>query len=185
MAVLKRATLIQGSIAVVMIVGLLGFSTFARWYEDWMREYGPGWKEKPWTFAADSFGTGRIWRDGDLQVFVRVKRRWGGDCDLGITKDDEVDRLSDMLLLDPKAAATGEGRRVRITDLFGRSRLYRIAGANGQPAFAEAIVVNYECDLVTALIAAPADDEAERKRARLFIESNKVQVWVNKTLEPN
>lgn len=185
MAVLKRATLIQGSIAIAMVVGLLGFSTFAQWYEDWMREFGPGWKEKPWTFAADSFGTGRTWRDGDLQVFVRVKRRWGGDCDLGITTDEEVDRLSDVRLLDPNGKATGEGRRARITDLFGRSRLYRIAGADGRPIVAEAIVVNYECELVTALIAAPADDEAERKRARLFIESNKVQVWVNKTLEPN
>lgn len=185
MAVLKRSTLIQGAIAIAMIVGFLGFSTFARWYEDWIREFGPGWKEKPWTLAADSFDAGRTWRDGDLQVFVRVKRRWGGDCDLGITTDEEVDRLSDVRLLDPQAKPAGDGRRARLTDLFGRSRLYRIAGADGRTAVAEAIVVNYECDLVTAVIAAPADDEAERKRARQFVESNKVQVWVNKTLEPH
>ncbi|MFM8532838.1 MAG: hypothetical protein ACKOEC_04525 [Acidimicrobiia bacterium] len=180
---LKRATVIQGSIAIVMVVGLLGFSTFAKWYEDWMREFGPGWKEKPWTFAADSFGAGRTWRDGDLQVFVRVKRRWGGDCDLGITTDEEVDRLSDVRLLDPEAKAMGDGRRARITDLFGRSRLYRISGPDGRPAIGEAFAVSYECDLVIALIAAPTDNEAERQRARLFVESNKVQVWVNKLLE--
>lgn len=183
MAVLKRSTLIQGSIAIVMVLGLLGFSTFAKWYEDWMREFGPGWKEKPWTFAADSFGPGRSWRDGALQVFVRVKRRWGGDCDLGITTDEEVDRLSDIRLLDPDNRATGESRRARITDLFGRSRLYRIAGADGRSGVAEAIIVNHECDLVTALIASPLDDETERKRARLFVESNTVQIWVNKLLE--
>lgn len=189
MAVLKRGTLIQGSIAIATIVGLLGFSTFSKWYEVWMKEFGPGWKEKPWTFAADSFGTGRTWRDGEAQVFVRVKRRWGGDCDLGITTDEEVDRLSDIALLDSHAKATGEGWRARLTDLFGRGRLYRLAGANDRPgaaaAIAEAIVVSYECDLVTALIALPSDDQAERKRARLFIESNTVQVWVNKTLEPH
>lgn len=189
MAVLKRGTLIQGSIAIAMIVGLLGFSTFSRWYEAWMKEFGPGWKEKPWTFAADSFGPGRTWRDGEAQVFVRVKRRWGGDCDLGITTDEEVDRLSDIVLLDPDAKAAGEGWRARLTDLFGRGRLYRLTGANDRPvaagAIAEAIVVSYECDLVTALIALPSDDQAERKRARLFVESNTVQVWVNKTLEPH
>ena len=182
MPVLKRSTLIQGSIAIVMVVGLLGFSTFARWYETWMKEFGPGWKEKPWTPATDSFGAGRIWRDSDLQVLVRVKRRWGGDCDLGITTDGEVDRLSDVTLLDADAKATGDGRRTRLTDLFGRSRRYRIAGANEQPAFVEALAVSYECDLVTALIVSPVDDEAAYKRARQFIESNTVQVWVNKTL---
>lgn len=189
MAVLKRGTLIQGSIAIATIVGLFGFSTFSKWYEAWMKEFGPGWKEKPWTFAADSFGTGRTWRDGEAQVFVRVKRRWGGDCDLGITTDEEVDRLSDIALLDSHAKAAGEGWRARLTDLFGRGRLYRLAGANDRPGaaadIAEAIVVSYECDLVTALIALPSDDQAERKRARLFIESNTVQVWVNKTLEPH
>jgi hypothetical protein len=191
--VLKRGTLIQGSVAIATIVGLFGFSTFSKWYEAWMKEFGPGWREKPWTFAADSFGTGRTWRDGDTQVFVRVKRRWGGDCDLGITTDTEVDRLSDITLLDPRARPAGEGWRARLTDLFGRGRLYRVTGANGQPAAAgtaaeataEAIVVSYECDLVTALIALPADDQAERKRARLFIESNTVQVWVNRILETN
>ena len=189
MAVLKRGTLIQGSVAIATIVGLLGFSTFSKWYEAWMKEFGPGWREKPWTLATDSFGTGRTWRDGDIQVFVRVKRRWGGDCDLGITTDAEVDRLSDIALLDPRARAAGEGWRARLTDLFGRGRLYRLTGANAQPpaaeAVAEAIVVSYECDLVTALIALPSDDPDERKRARLFIESNTVQVWVNKILEPH
>ena len=188
MAVLKRGTLIQGSVAIATIVGLLGFSTFSKWYEAWMKESGPGWREKPWTLAADSFGTGRTWHDGDVQVFVRVKRGWGGDCDLGITKDEEVDRLSDIALLDPRARATGEGWRARLTDLFGRGRLYRLAEPDGRSAnaepVAEVIVVSYECDLVTALIALPSDDPAERKRARLFIESNTVQVWVNKTLEP-
>ncbi len=189
MAVLKRGTLIQGSVAIATIAGLLGFSTFSKWYEAWMKEFGPGWREKPWTLATDSFGTGRTWRDGDIQVFVRVKRRWGGDCDLGITTDAEVDRLSDIALLDLRARATGEGWRARLTDLFGRGRLYRLAEPDGRSAnaepVAEAIVVSYECDLVTALIALPSDDPAERKRARLFIESNTVQVWVNKTLEPH
>ena len=76
-----------------------------------------------------------------------------------------------------------------LTDLFGRGRLYRLAGPDGRSAnaepVAEVIVVSYECDLVTALIALPSDDPDERKRARLFIESNTVQVWVNKILEPH
>ena len=75
MAVLKRGTLIQGSVAIATIAGLLGFSTFSKWYEAWMKEFGPGWREKPWTLATDSFGTGRTWRDGDIQVFVRVDRK--------------------------------------------------------------------------------------------------------------
>ena len=79
---------------------------------------------------------------------------------------DLRDRLSDIALLDSHAKATGEGWRARLTDLFGRARLYRLAGANDRPgaaaAIAEAIVVSYECDLVTALIALP-----DRKSTRL------------------
>ena len=48
---------------------------------------------------------------------------------------------------------------------------------------AEGIAVNHRCDLVTAIVLGNVTDEKVRKQAHLFIESNTVQVWVNKQLE--
>ena len=40
---LKQRTLIQALLAATFVVGLLGFSSFAHWYQAWMDEWGPGW----------------------------------------------------------------------------------------------------------------------------------------------
>jgi hypothetical protein len=39
------------------------------------------------------------------------------------------------------------------------------------------------CDLVVAMVIGRIEDEAVRKEAHLFIESNAVQIWLNKILE--
>ena len=77
--------------------------------------------------------------------------------------------------------APGPGNRIRITDLFGRSRLYRHKMHNGATRLAEGIVVAYKCDLLVAIVDGNITDK--RKMAHQFLESNTVQVWVNKQLE--
>jgi hypothetical protein len=77
----------------------------------------------------------------------------------------------------------GPGSRIRITDLFGRSRLYRHRMRNGATRLAEGIVVAYKCDLVVAIVDGNMADPEQRRMAHRFLESNTVQIWVNKQLE--
>ncbi len=100
-----------------------------------------------------------------------------------MVSDTEVDQVTDIDLLDEKFAPLKDGSRVRITDLLGRARLYRLNLKGGKTQLAEGIAVSYKCDLVVAIILGKVDDEPTRKFAHAFLESNKVQVWVNQQLE--
>ena len=179
---LARRTLIHALLAATLVVGLVGFSTFAQWYKTWMDEFGPGWHATAWPFLRDGFPPGRAWRNGDVTVYVRPKLGFCGNCDTGVVEDSEVDQVTDIDLLDEKFTPVGAGSRIRITDLFGRSRLYNIATRDGTRT-AWAIAVNYKCDLIVALVVGKVDNPAARQEARAFLESNTVQVWLNRQLE--
>jgi hypothetical protein len=180
---LARRTLIQGAVAGAIVAGLAGYSTVARWYAAWLDEYGPGWKPMAWPFGRDAFPAGRAWRNGEVEVYVRPKLGFCGNCDTGVVADSEVDQVTDVDLFDPRFEPHSEGKRIRITDLFGRARLYKVKGRDGKPTLAEGIAVSMNCDLVVAMVVGKIEDEAVRKEAHLFIESNAVQIWLNKILE--
>jgi hypothetical protein len=179
----NRQTLIRGLLALLLVAGLAGFSAAGRWYADWLREFGPGWHEMAWPFPPDLFPPGRAWRNGDTRVYVRPKLDLCLNAERGVADDAELDRVSDIGLLDAAFVPLNEGARVRITDLSGRARLYRLRDRDGQPVLAEALAVSLDCDLVVAAIVGKVDDPAVRREAHLFLESNTVQVWLNRILE--
>ena len=179
-----RLTIVEGVLAVLLVIFLAGYSTAAEWYEAWLRDYGPGWHETAWPFPRDAFPAGKGWRNDDLRVYVRPKLGFCGNCETGVVEDSEVDRVTDIDLLDENFTPVADGTKVRITDLAGRARLYRLKGKDGKPVLAEGIAVSLNCDLVVAIVVGNRlDDPAVRKQAHEFIESNTVQVWVNKILE--
>ena len=121
--------------------------------------------------------------EGGLEIYIRPKLGFCGNCDTGVVEDSEVDRVTDIDLLDENFKPLQAGSRIRITDLLGRSRLYRLKMKNGSERLAEAIAVSHNCDLVVAIVIGNVADEATRKTAHQFIESNKVQVKLNQQLE--
>ena len=180
-----RLTIIEIVLSALLVVGLLGYSTFVKWYEDWMAEYGPGWHQMAWPFPRDAFPPGHAWRNDDMRVYVRPKLGFCGNCDTGVVDDYEVDRVTDIDLLDPDFVPLTVGSQLHLTDLPGRGRIYKLKlkGKDGQPLLAEGIAVSMNCDLVVAIVVGKVDDPAVRREAHLFLESNTVQVWVNKILE--
>jgi hypothetical protein len=181
----NRLTIIEIALSVLLLVGLFGYSTFVHWYEEWMAEYGPGWHQMAWPFPRDAFPPGRAWRNDEMRVYVRPKLGFCGNCDTGVVDDYEVDRVTDIDLLDPDFAPVADGKQLHITDLAGRGRVYRLKakGKDGQPLLAEGIAVSLKCDLVVAIVVGKVDDPTVAKEAHRFLESNTVQVWVNKILE--
>ncbi|CAN5676925.1 hypothetical protein BH11PSE3_BH11PSE3_26480 [soil metagenome] len=180
---LGRRTIIQMSLAAGLVAGLGGLAVLAERRVALGPTDAAGFRPIAWPFPADAWPSGRAWSGNDLDVYVRMKPDLCGDCEAGVTTDEAVDQVVDIDRLDPRFAPAGPGRRIRITDLFGRARLYRHRMRNGAPRLAEGIVVNHQCDLVVAIIDGNMADEAKRRMAHRFLESNTVQVWLNQQLE--
>ena len=180
----SRLTIVEGVLSILLVLGLAGYSKVADWYEAWLREWGPGWHEIAWPFPRDAFPPGKAWRNDDLRVYVRPKLGFCGNCDTGVVEDSEVDRVTDIDLIDADFRPVQDGARVRITDLFGRARLYRLKAGDGRQVLAEALAVSLKCDLVVAIaVGDRLGEPAVRKEVHEFIESNTVQVWLNGILE--
>lgn len=180
---LSRRTLWLASAAVAVLLALAGLSAYAHWLLSQERDDPDGWREIAWPFPRDGFPAGKAWRGHGLEVYVRPKLGFCGNCDTGVVEDSEVDRVTDVDLLDEHFAPLAEGKSIHITDLKGRARLYRLRMARGRTRTAEAIAVAYKCDLVVAIVLGNVEDDATRMLAHRFIESNKVQVSVNRALE--
>ncbi|WP_422001014.1 hypothetical protein [Reyranella sp.] len=183
MARLQRRTMIQLGLGGGLLAGLAGLAVVAGQRTALGPTDAAGFHPVPWPFAADAWPDGRAWASESLDVYVRLKQGLCSDCETGIVSDEAVDRAVDIDRLDPRFRAAGPGQRVRITDLFGRARLYRHRRRNGSPRLAEGIVVAYRCDLVVAIVDGNMADPALRRTAHRFLESNTVQVWVNRLLE--
>jgi hypothetical protein len=181
----RRRTVIQAALAASLVVGLGVLAEIARKRVALGPTDGAGWRPIEWPFPRDGWPPGRAWRNRDgIEVYVRPKLGFCANCDTGVVTDEEVDRVTDIDLLDERFVPVQDGSRIRITDLLGRARLYRFQTRLGSEEVAEGIAVAYKCDLVVAIVAGDdVSDEAVRKRAHKFLESNTVQVWVNQQLE--
>jgi hypothetical protein len=180
---LKRRTVVQVSLGGALLAGLAGLAAIGKERVALGPTDGAGWRPVAWPFPRGGWPPGRAWRRDTTDVYVRPKLGFCGNCDTGVVTDEEVDRVTDIDLLDERFTPVREGSRIRITDLFGRARLYKYKLKNGAQRFAEGIAVSYKCDLVVAVIVGNVTDEKERKSAHRFLESNTVQVWVNQQLE--
>jgi hypothetical protein len=177
----RRRAVLQASIAGALVAATAGLATIA--HERFVP--GPadeqGWRPIAWPFPRDGFPPGRAWRRGTTEVYVRPKLGFCGNCDTGVVTDDEVDRVTDVDLLDQRFAPVNEGRFVRIGALPGRSRLYRFG--TGRPHHAEGIAVSQKCDLIVAVIAGDPADQQERTAAYRFLDSGTVQGWISERLD--
>lgn len=180
---LSRRTILQTSLAGSMVAGLAGLAAFANFYPKPDRdEEITGWRRIAWPFPRDAFPAGRAWKRDDTEVYIRPKLGFCGNCDTGVVEDSEVDRVTDIDLLDEHFTPLREGKRIQITDLEGRARLYRVK-KSGRERIAQGIAVAYKCDLVVAIVVGPVADDATLKTAHRFLETNTVQVWINAVLE--
>jgi hypothetical protein len=183
MALVARRTVMKMYLGAGMVAGLAGLAYLAEERVALGPTDGKGFRPIRWPFPADAWPPGRAWTGHDLDFYVRLKFDICSDCETGVISDEAVDRVIDIDRLDPRFMPVGPGNRIRITDLFGRSRLYRHRMHNGAPRLAEGIVVAYKCDLLVAIVDGDMADPDKRKMAHRFLESNTVQVWVNTQLE--
>lgn len=178
---MKRRTLVRTSLAAGLTAGMVAFGLSKD--EQPLPDKDLPWRPTSWPFARDAWPQGRGWRRGTLEVYVRPKLGFCGNCESGVTTDEEVDRVTDVDLLDQRFAPAREGLAVRVGALSGRARLYRYQLANGSARHAEGIAVSQKCDLLIAVIAGNLLDERERSAAYRHLESSAVQDWISEQLE--
>jgi hypothetical protein len=180
---ISRRTIVQTSLAGGIVATLAGLAAFANWFpKPDPDERATGWRRIAWPFPRDAFPPGRAWAREGTEVYVRPKLGFCSNCETGVVDDSEVDRVSDIDLLDERFEPVRPGRRIQITDLVGRARLYRIR-RGGRERLAQGIAVSNRCDLVVAIVVGQVDDDAIARQAHRFIETNTVQVWLNALLE--
>lgn len=179
---LSRQTRIYIALALLQVAGLAAIA----WYAERQVALGPtdskGWRPFTWPFSPQDAPVGRAYSGDDHDIYVWLTLR-DGDCPEGIATDEALEREVDVRLLDPRFRPVGPGEKVRVTDLFGRTRVYVHKRHNGALRYGEATAIAYKCDVITAIIDGNARDPALRRTAREFLESNTVQVWILKQLE--
>ncbi len=180
---LKRRAVVRASIAGGLVAATAGLATIAHERLAPGPADDEGWRPIAWPFPRDGWPPGRAWRHGTTEVYVRPKLGFCGNCDTGVVTDEEVDRVTDVDLLDERFAPAREGSAVRVGPLPGRARLYHYKLTSGALRHAEGIAVSRKCDLVVAVIAGNLADEQQRASAHRFLESSTVLIWVNQQLE--
>ena len=183
MARLQRRTMIHLGLGAGLLAGLAGLAVVAGRRAALGPTDAAGFRPVAWPFPGDAWPVGRAWSSDTLDVYVRLKQDLCSDCQSGVVSDEAVDRAVDIDRLDPRFQPDGPGSRIRITDLFGRARLYRHRRRNGSPRWPRASPSPTAATswLPSSTATWPIRRCAGRRIASS--NSNTVQVWLNRQLE--
>ena len=141
---------------------------------------GPGsgeWQEITWPFPRDGWPAGKAFRSGEVEVYVRPKIGFC-NCNAGVADDDEVDRVADLDLISQHFAPLEAGTAVRVADMAGRLRPYRLAMSDGSRHSAIGIAVSRRCDLMVAVAKGSGDAAGVQRTALDILGSDKMSNWM-------
>jgi hypothetical protein len=148
----------------------------------------PAWNETPWPFPMDQWGKGKAYRckssdcGAEVSVYVRAKIGFC-NCTTGVSDDEELDRISDYDLLGSNPVAFEPGRPITIGWMKGRSRAFRVGGAQAAGPSALSIGFNDRCDAIVATAVLGREQTAALEPAVMeFLNSKTVLQWVGVTL---
>ncbi len=140
------------------------------------------WREIAWPFPRDGWPAGRAFRcDGcvaaPIELYVRPKLGFC-NCDTGVADDDKVDRVADLDLISARFVPLQPGKVVRVADLYGRARTYRLEMADGARHAAIGIAVSHRCDLLVAMAQGGARADALEHAALRFLTTGEMKQWM-------
>jgi hypothetical protein len=105
------------------------------------------------------------------------------NCALGVSDDEEVDRVTDLDLISARFRPVAAGKPVHIAGLAGRSRSYALEMPDGAARAAAGIALSHSCDAVVAIAQGKSANAAGLERAALDLLSSKaVTAWLNSAL---
>jgi hypothetical protein len=145
-------------------------------------EIRPAWTEFKWPFLLDQWGVGRAFvckpTDCGVEVKIYLRPKVGFcKCTTGVDDDDELERVSDIGLINKKTAVLGPGRPVEVAWMNGRSRRYEVAGSTEDQMLS--IAFNDQCDVIVAFATFQRENRDAIEQAVIaFLNSDRVLRWV-------
>src|SRR4029078_13247178 len=94
----------------------------------------PVWTEIAWPFPNDPWGKGKAFRckaadcAAEVNIYLRAKIGFC-NCTTGVCYDEDLARMGDLFLVG-EVWPLGQGRRIGIASMKGRSRAYSINARN-------------------------------------------------------
>jgi hypothetical protein len=148
----------------------------------------PVWNEVKWPFPLDQWGLGQAYRCAaadcgvDVSLYLRAKVGFC-NCATGVADDAELDRVGDLELYSDKWAGLADGAEIKVGQMSGRSRPYRVEMRYSRPVYAHAIGFNDKCDVAVAtVVAEQAQLKAAERLALDFLNSERVLRWAEREL---
>lgn len=95
----------------------------------------PGWSSIQWPFPIDAWPEGRAFHCGfeecgmDVDLYIRPKIGFC-DCYRGVSDDDEIDRVGDLVVLSETYAPLSAGTAVNLGNIRGRARHFAVYAPN-------------------------------------------------------
>jgi hypothetical protein len=145
-------------------------------------EISPVWTEFKWPFLLDQWGVGRAFvcepKECGVEVNVYLRPKIGFcKCATGVDDDDELQRVSDIGLINDRPIVLGPGRPIEVGWMKGRSRRYGLAGSTEGQILS--IAFNDECDVIVAVATLqPVNQDAIEQAVIAFLNSDRVIRWV-------
>jgi len=174
-----------GSWALVAILLLAGAaSEVAQAYEGSLA----AWNEISWPFPHDAWETGRAFMckseacGGEVTLYVRPKIGFC-NCATGISDDDEVDRVTDLDLIDPDFKPLGDGKPIEAAGMPGRARHYTGHLRDGSGRKLMGIALSRKCDVVVAIAQSISFDRIDEQIAFDFLSSPPIRSWIEAGLD--
>ncbi|HEV7635757.1 MAG TPA: hypothetical protein VGO54_10030 [Bradyrhizobium sp.] len=168
------------AVAICMLTGVAGYPH--------ARPETEGWREIAWPFPRDGWPAGRAFRcaveacNGEVDVYLRPKAGFC-NCEGGVADDDEVDRVADLDLINPRFVAREPGRVIRLADMPGRLRSYDLARVDGSRHSAIGIAVSRRCDLLVAVGQGEGTAADVQRAALAFLGSGNMTRWMTAAMD--
>jgi hypothetical protein len=145
-------------------------------------EISPVWTEFKWPFLLDQWGVGRAFvckpTECGVEVNVYLRPKIGFcKCATGVDDDDELERVSDIGLINDRPIVLGPGRPIEVAWMNGRSRRYGLASSIEDQLLS--IAFNDRCDVIVAVATLQrVNQDAIEKAVIAFLNSDRVIHWV-------
>jgi hypothetical protein len=143
-----------------------------------------GWSAIRWPFPVDAWPEGRAFHCGieecgmEVDFYIRPKIGFC-DCYRGVSDDDEIDRVGDLVVLSERYTPLSAGTAVDLGTLRGRARHFAVYGSGPTKRYAIGIALSRKCDAIVATVVGdgPISGRAEDSAFRL-LNSPEIKNWL-------
>jgi hypothetical protein len=143
-----------------------------------------GWSAVNWPFPVDAWPEGRAFHCGrdqcgmEVDFYIRPKIGFC-DCYRGVSDDDEIDRVGDLVVLSERYAPLAPGTVVKLGNIQGRARHFAVYVPGQTKRYAIGIALSRQCDAIVATVVgdSPLSGRAEESAFKL-LNSQEIRHWI-------